>query len=87
MFSSAGFQFFKSEFQLFDLALNLLRPAPELCPSQLGDLQHQMLDLTLVGDELYLCAMTSAFNAAGSRVSSSSKVMGAITIAEVCHNL
>lgn len=40
-------QVLQLQFQLFDLALHLLRLAPELRPSQLDDEQLQTLDLAL----------------------------------------
>ena len=42
---TVGFQLFELQLKLLDLALDLLRLAPELHASQLGDEQLQMLDL------------------------------------------
>ena len=47
-FCANSFQLFELQFQLLDLSLDLLRPAPELHATQLSDQQQQMLDLALV---------------------------------------
>ena len=46
-----GFQFFELQFQLLDLALDLLRSAPELHAPELGDQQLQMLDLAAMREQ------------------------------------
>ena len=43
--SSRGLESFQLEFELFDVAMELLRLAPEVHTPQLGDDQLQMLDL------------------------------------------
>jgi hypothetical protein len=50
----SGFEFLKLEFELFYLTLDLLRAATELHPSQLGNQQLKMLDLSPVREQLGL---------------------------------
>ena len=55
------FQFFELQFQLLDLAIHLLRLAPELHAAQLGDQQLQMLDLGVARGQLLVLRMDSFF--------------------------
>ncbi len=45
-------QFVQPQLQLLDLTIQLLRLAPELHPSQLGDQQLQMLDFRVARSQL-----------------------------------
>ncbi len=47
-------QFVELQLQLLDLPVQLLRPAPELHPPQLGNQQLQALDLGLPARQLFV---------------------------------